>query len=198
MKTVSRKASIGGLSILAIMLMAAPLISATFAWTATPGTPFTCVASAWSSKCVSDPTFAVGTSVPDTAHIAFNDEGPYGSVVFAVASGTCGNVISVLSNVTIGIPSTPTIAYANVTTTFSTTALSAGNYVWLVHYTGNPDGYKRYPTTGNDCEPFKLTSLPPPTSVPEFPFGMALLMAMAIPALVLFKRKLSLSSLQAL
>jgi hypothetical protein len=206
MKTISRRASIGGLGILAIVLMAAPLITATFAWVATPGSPFTCVTSTgvWSPKCTADPSFAIGTKVYDTVHISFSTVGPYYSVVFAVANGTCTlpsgapGYGSAFKNTTVTIPTTPTISSINVTTSVITTKYDAGSYVWLVHYTGGSDGYARYPSKGNDCEPFTLTSLPPPTSVPEFPFGIALLMAMAVPALVLFKRKFSLSNLQAL
>lgn len=133
----------------------------------------------------------------DTAKLTLSSDGsPYGSVYFAVAAGTCADHGSTISNQTYAVTGTGT---TYPTESISTTAYSAGSYVWLVHYSGTGSkGYPRAPSSGQDCEPFTLTSLPPPTSVPEFPFGMALLMAMAIPALVLFKRKLSLSSLQSL
>ena len=80
-------------------------------------------------------------------------------------------------------------AYTSTLTLSSSTP--AGNYAWVVQY-APPSGTR----TGHDlprmqtCEPFTLTgTFPPPPGVPQFPFGMALLLALAIPALLLVRSK---------
>ena len=200
MKNTRRYASIAGLGILATILFASPLLAPTFAWSSSLST---CVGTSYSSECTVNPSYAIGTSVSDTAKLTLtSDGGPYGQVIFGVAAGTCRTVTgapgygSIITTLKYNVTGTGT-TYPSVSV--STTGYSAGSYVWLVYYTGTGSGgYPRAPSTGYDCEPFTLYSAPPPTGVPEFPFGMALLMAAAIPALVLIKRKFSLPSIQAL
>jgi hypothetical protein len=67
-----------------------------------------------------------------------------------------------------------------------TPTLASGTYYFYVHYSGTgTNGYPSYST----CEPFTGGSFSPPptTGVPQFPFGMAALMLLAIPALLLVK-----------
>jgi hypothetical protein len=196
MKTTRRYASIAGLGILATLLWASPLLTPAFAWHSGIST---CVAGTWSKDCTVNPSFAIGTSVSDTAQITLTSNGgPYGTVYFAVAAGICTDHNSPL--VSGPSPASITVTGSGVTTytsTLSTTGLSAGSYVWLVYYSGTgSNGYPRAPASGYDCEPFTLFAAPPPASVPQFPFGMALLMAIALPALLLLKKKSSVSSLQ--
>ena len=200
MKTVSRYTTIAGLGILATLLFASPLLLTTFAWTTTPGTPFTCVTSTntWSSTCATNPSFAIGTTVYDQAKLTLSNAGtPYGSVYFAVAKGTCADYGSTIINQTYAVTGTgTTYPYESI----STTAYGAGSYVWLVHFYAPPatggGQYPRYPTTGNDCEPFTLTAAYVPT--PQFPLGMAVVLAAALPAMLLIKRKFSTTSFQTL
>jgi len=193
MNTVRRYATFAGLGILATILIASPLLAPTFAWSSSLST---CVGTSYTSECAVNPSYAIGTTVSDTAKLYLtSDGGPYGSVYFAVAAGVCSDHGSAISNQTYAVTGTGT---TYPTESVSTTGYSAGSYVWLVHYSGTGSGgYPRAPSTGNDCEPFTLYKGTPPTGVPEFPFGMALLMAMAIPALVLFRRKFGLPSIQA-
>jgi len=193
MKTIRRYASIAGLGILATLLMASPFLTPTFAWTSSL---HTCVAGSWSANCTVNPSYAIGTTVSDTAKVTLTNDGPpYGTVYFAVAAGTCSQHGSPLT-------SGPSPASASVTgsgattytSTLSTIGFSAGSYVWLVYYGGTGSGgYPRAPTSGYDCEPFTLFAGPSP--VPEFPMGMALLMAILFPAMLLFKKKFGIPSL---
>jgi hypothetical protein len=69
------------------------------------------------------------------------------------------------------------------------TGLSTGSYYFYVVYSPGSSGYPSQHT----CEPFSGTTggsfPPPPSSVPQFPFGMALLLAVAIPGLLLVRSK---------
>jgi hypothetical protein len=72
------------------------------------------------------------------------------------------------------------------TSTLATTGLAAGSYVWIVSFSGisaDPDLHAL-----KTCEPFTLT-VGHGLGVPEFPSGLALLMALAIPALLLVRNK---------
>jgi len=71
--------------------------------------------------------------------------------------------------------------------TSSTVTGSAGNYFFYVSYSGSNQGYP----SASLCEPFSASGTfpPPPTGVPQFPLGMALLLALAIPGLLLIRSR---------
>ena len=79
-----------------------------------------------------------------------------------------------------------TVVYTSSQPSFSGTP---GNYFFYVVYSGSiSEGYP----PASACEPFQTTTHtfpPPPTGAPEFPAGMALLMALAIPALLLVRSR---------
>jgi len=194
MNTSRRYASVAGLGILATILFASPLLAPTFAWSSSLST---CVGTSYSTSCTVNPSYPIGSTVTDTAKLYLTSDGaPYGSVYFAVAAGVCSDYGTIISG------TSQTVSVTGTGTTYpqasiSTTGYSAGSYVWLVYYGGTGyGGYPRAPSSGYGCEPFTLVKAPPPPGVPEFPFGMALLLAAAIPALVLLKRKFSVPSFQ--
>lgn len=195
-----RYASVAGLGILAALLFASPLLAPAFAWTSTLNT---CVgsysSSTYPSECTVNPSYTVGTTVSDTAKLYLTSDGsPYGTLYFAVASGSCANPTVLDISITGASPTVTGSGDTYYTASISTTGLSAGTYYWLVYYSGTGSkGYPRAPSSGYDCEQFTLVSAPP-VSTPEFPFGMALLLAAAIPALVVLKRKFSLPSIPSL
>ena len=201
MQTNRRNMSIAGLGILAAIIFVSPLLAPTFAWTSSLST---CVGSTYSTSCAKNPSYAIGTTVSDTAQLVLTNDGtPAGTVYFAVASGICSDHGTGTTTGVTGASQTATTGSGGsgtTTTTYtaslSTTGLSAGSYVWLVYYSGTGSGgYPRAPTSGYDCEPFTLFAGSIPT--PQFPLGMAALLATALPAMLLIKRKFSISGLQA-
>ncbi len=132
-------------------------------------------------------------SVTDTATITLSDNGPnYGAMTFdvypaaatgcAAAAGTASlfhSVVSVVGHTDSGSDQT----YQTTSAAFSTTG-HVGNFVWIVSYGGGG-----YPSQGPTCEQMKLLTFPPPSTVPQFPLGMALLLAVAIPGLLLVRSK---------
>ena len=172
------------LSALGIMLLGA---APAFAWTSSLST------------VPSATTVVAGISVTDTATVTLSlDSGPYGSVVFAVYSGGCTTGTPTGSQVlghftglnTNTVTVTANGAHSYTSAAFSTTGLS-GSYVWAVKYLGTGSGgYPNAPSAGYfDCEAFTVT---PNVShgAPEFPMGLPLLMALALPAMLLLRRKL--------
>ena len=121
-----------------------------------------------------------------TFSYSFPDSKGYGLVTFEVFEGTCSSIGSAVSP-------QPTPALFNVTgtgkttyaSTLTTTGLSAGPYVWIVHYTDPTTDRYSYPSAST-CEPFTLNST---STVPEFPLGPVLMLALAFPALLLIRSK---------
>jgi hypothetical protein len=114
-----------------------------------------------------------------------------GKLCFEVLSGICSDHGSTLIT---GLNATSYTNFLGTGThtyvrhvSLSTTGLTAGNYIWVVTYAGLTGTDK--PPSRQVCEPFKLTAFPPPPSVPEFPLGSVLMMALAIPALLVFRGK---------
>jgi hypothetical protein len=154
---------------------------------------------AWTSSfSTTTPTTVIaGSTITDASVVSLsNDAGPYGSVVFAVYSGSCtsGNPtgVKVLGHFGGADTSTVTVtasgAHPYSSGPFSTTGLS-GSYVWVAYYTGTGSGgYPRAPTAGYHCEPFTVN--PPSHGVPEFPVGLPALLALALPLMILLRRKL--------
>jgi hypothetical protein len=151
----------------------------------------------------------VGTPIFDTAGLTLvpvSGATSAGTIYFYLYAGTCSSVT--------GSPlrsSTATVGSANGGATiqygsgsFPTTGLTAGPYVWLTKYSGGgtSPGWPAFPTSTTsgailfngiyyDCEPIKLTApTPPSVGVPEFSAGLPILMALALPALLLMRRQL--------
>ena len=127
-------------------------------------------------------------SVTDTASVTLSSSGaPSGvSITFNVYQGTCSDH-SGTPLLTSNRPITSDLGLQQVTSDpFSTAGHSPGSYVWIVTYNQGD-----YPLTDGSpnpaCEPMNLLTYHPPT-VPEFPFGLALLFAVAIPGLLLLRR----------
>jgi hypothetical protein len=182
--SLRRAAGLGVLSAFGLMLLGA---APAFAWTSAISTT------------PSATLVAAGTPVTDTATVTLtNDGAPFGYVVFAVYSGGCTNGAPTGAQVLGHFPGPSNTNNVAVTASgsnpytsasFSTTGLS-GAYVWVVYYTGTgSSGYPRAPATGYDCESFSV-SPPPAHGAPEFPAGLAVLMGIALPAMMLLKRRL--------
>jgi hypothetical protein len=162
---------------------------------------------AWTSALVTTPqpsaSVAVGTSISDSASLTLTHESatPSGTVIFYLYAGTCSSTFAsggslYSSTSTVGSSNNgATVSYSSGS--FSTTGKAAGSYVWLVRYSGG-GGWPASPSTGPtitgntsnhyDCEPITLT--PPTHGVPEFPVGLPLLLALALPAMILLRRRL--------
>jgi hypothetical protein len=151
-------------------------------------------------------TVGVGTPVTDAATVTLSaGTGPFGSVVFAVYSvpatgspcpgntptGTQVTGRFAGSAATSSVVVTASGAHVYTSGPFSTTGLPLGNYVWAVRYVGGTTGYPSSPSiTGYDCEPFTVVAHATTLRVPEFSAGLPILVAMALPALLLLRRRL--------
>ena len=127
-------------------------------------------------------------SITDTASVTLSSSGaPSGvSVTFNVYQGTCSDH-SGTSLLTSNRPITSDKGLQQVTSDpFTTSGRAAGGYVWVVMYNqGNYPLTDRSPNP--DCEQMVLLQTSHST-VPEFPFGMVLLFAIAVPGLLLVRR----------
>jgi len=160
------------------------------------------------------PGTVVSNTCADTTTSAATQEGtlcflvykaPVYSAPGILTTTACnGNVpVSGSTQITSGISPTSTpVPRSDDTTTYtsyafkSTLTLSAsttaGFYAWIVQY--NPSKFDS--KSGNSlydlqtCETFQLTgTYPPPPTAPQFPLGMALLFALAIPGLLLIRSR---------
>ncbi len=180
----NRKVTIATLGLLSLLVGVGGVVAPVFAWHIVT---FTTTASTTSA--------AIGTGIHDTANLQLSSNGgPYGTITFYVYKGTSCDVggTPVYTSTPVSVTSAATCSGgANYNSpTVSTTGWSAGNYVWVAHYSGT--GSSGYPSATATCEPFSLfQGPPPPPGVPQFPFGLAALMAIAIPALLLVKSKRS-------
>jgi hypothetical protein len=114
----------------------------------------------------------------------------FGHLCFDVWQGTCGTIntggfiipslIKHISSTGFNETAPGTNAYTNA---FESDGQAAGDYVWIVTF--EPSVFSSL-TVRQVCEPFKLTAAST-AGVPEFPLGVALLMAFAIPAILFAK-----------
>jgi len=165
----------------AALLMGIGAVAPVFAWSSSLNTCLgNYTSSTYPNPCpTTTPSYPAGSVVYDTAKVYLTSNGPsYGSVTFLVAQGTCGDHSTGSST---GVTGSSQSVTGSGTTYYNAhvTITAAGSYVWLVSYGGG--GYPSQST----CEPFTITVSPP--TVPQFPLGMALLMALAIPALFLVR-----------
>jgi len=172
---------------IAAIALAVAGVAPVFAWTITPGSPFTCVGTAWSTTCATNPSYAIGTTVYDTVKAQLSNDGGSGTITWKVYAltgvGACTTTGSALFTTTASIAGDGSYHTIPTPTGFSTTGHSAGSYAWTVTVTYSDA------TPKSACEPFTLFTAPPPPTVPQFPLGMALLLALAIPALLLIRSK---------
>jgi len=157
------------------------------------------------APCTSSQLSNINTQIQDHATLLLSDNGaPYGTVSFYVYSGGSTTYFNNVDTHVCTIKTGATLVWtdsanpqsvgsASQTTpgqsfTSSTVTGSAGTYFFYVSYSGTGSG--GYPA-GSLCEPFTaLNSFPPPpTGVPQFPLGMALLLALAIPGLLLIRSR---------
>jgi len=151
---------------------------------------------------------AVGTPISDTASLSLGlvtGATSAGTINFYLYAGKCTSITggSLFSSIaTVGSGNNgATVAYSSGS--FLTSGLAAGGYVWLVRYSGGgtSPGWPAYPASntpgavsfnGNyyDCEPITLAPRSPGVGVPEFSAGLPILMALALPALILLRRLL--------
>jgi hypothetical protein len=188
MNRSGRKATLATLGLLSLLVGVGGVVAPVFAWHIVS---FTTTSSTTSA--------AIGTGIYDTAYLQIsNNGGPYGSITYHVYQGSCnsqgnptGSLVYTSPAVSVtAAASTGTSPVAYTSATVSTTTWSAGSYVWVVNYSGT--GSSGYPAAKAACEPFSLfQGPPPPPGVPQFPLGLAALMAIAVPALLLVKSKRS-------
>ncbi len=174
-----KNVTLATLGVISVLIGVSGIVAPAFAWSVQT---FTTTASTTSA--------AIGTGVYDTATLQLtSDGGPYGTITFYVYSGTCtsGNPTGTLEYTSPAVTVTTSLKTTYQSATFSTTGLTAGNYVWVAKYSGTGSG--GYPAAKAACEPFSLFSGQPPPRVPEFPFGLAILMALAVPAMLIAKSK---------
>ena len=153
------------------------------------------------------------SSITDSAPIRLPADGPgtaaatacgtgatlYGCIIFKVykvLTGTACGTSTLSSSVFTSIVHVTGATNTKVTyTSAAFTPTVAGTYVWMDTYsgTGNPVGSgNNYPSASFACEAFTVTGS---HGVPEFPIGLPLLMAFALPALMLLRRRLPQASL---
>ena len=190
----------------AAVLLGLSAVSPAFAWTSGLTTTVLCLNTGTGTWAPCPSTIPAGTSIKDSATLTGTVEpncGPH------APSGNCGTIsfrIVTGAVPTSGCPSSvPTGATAEgtatVPTSFATTghagpfyssspSLGAGTYYFYVVYSGT--GLGGYPAV-HKCEPFTGGSFPPPPppGVPQFPLGLAALLAAAVPALLLLRSKRS-------
>jgi hypothetical protein len=147
----------------------------------------------------------VGASISDTASLTLgfvNGATPSGTINFFLYAGTCTGVgAGPLYSKSLAVSSLnngATLQYDSGS--FSTTGQVAGQYVWLSKYSGSTTtpGWPADPRNAAsgavlvggiyyDCEP--ITLAPTSRGVPEFSMGLPILMALALPALILLKAR---------
>ena len=184
--------------IAAAAILGLSVVAPTFAWNATLNTTIYCMApgSTWVA-CSSVTSIPAGTMIKDKATLTLTaDGGPYGTIRFYLYSGTYNTAHTCAQNVASATlfwtdPSNPYSVTGTGTTTYYSTAPSSipsGSYFFYVTYSGT--GVGGYPAKST-CEPFSTLGFPPPNPVPQFPLGMGLLLAAAIPGLLLVRSRFS-------
>jgi hypothetical protein len=184
MKSSQRNASLAILGVLSVFVFVAPAVSTVFAWNTcglvlSPGTQST--------------TVPAGTTATLTYLLTYSDSSAYKSTFDLSASVTPGSPSGTWTIVSITppnpVPSTASDSISQIITVKVTAPSTPGSTTTLsVKAANNQDG-------SADCTARTTLTAgafpPPPNGVPQFPFGIALLMALAIPALLVVKSKYS-------
>ena len=151
-------------------------------------------------------SFAIGTTIIDTANLQLSAQTVpstyvYGTITFSVYKGTCnpatglgtGTLVTSLAAVTVTSASNGA-SHPYPSPGWSSTGQSANSYYFVAVYSGSSSQsiggvlYGGYPGATAGCEPFTLFK-GPPFGAPEFPLGPLLVIALALPALLLIRSK---------
>jgi hypothetical protein len=181
MKSSHRNAALAMLSVLSVFIFIAPSVSTAFAWA-----PCTLAL----SPSVQTTTIPAGTTTTITFLLKYSDTSAYASTFDLTASVTPGSPSGTWTIVSVTppnpVPSTKSDMISQIITVKVTAPGVPGSTTTLtLKAVNNYD-------SGSKCSastPLTAGAFPPPPSVPQFPFGIALLMALAIPALLLVKSK---------
>jgi len=134
-------------------------------------------------------TVSPGTPVTDTATVTSNGGTPTGTVQFYFCGPTGSATPCTISpGNAVG---SPVALSGGSATSASESPVVPGFYCWSANYvatSGSGFGTSQSTSTTNEC--FQVFNGPPPPQVPEFPVGMLPLLLLAIPIMVLLKRKL--------
>lgn len=180
MKSSQRNVSLAILGVLSVFVFVAPSVSTVLAWnpcglTLTPTTQPT--------------TIPAGTTVSLTYLLTYT-ETPSFAASFTLSAASSNGAWTVVSVLPSPVPSSGTSDSISQTITVKVTApASPGSTTTLTvkaanNQDGHADCYARTPLTAGAFPP-------PPNGVPQFPLGIALLLALALPALLLVKSKYS-------
>jgi len=184
MKSNQRNASLVMLGVLSVFVFAVPAVSTVFA---TAVSPNACVLALTPSN--QSTSIPAGTTTTLTFLLTYSDTPTYATSFTLSASSSNGawTVVSVLPS---PVPGSGTSDSISQTITVTVTAPATSGSTTLIriaavntHDTSTAVGCRGYAS---------LTSTafqPPPNGVPQFPFGIALLMALAIPVLLVVKSK---------
>ena len=195
--SLKRAAGLGALSAIGMMLLGA---APAFAWHVVlpPG----CSSSSQVQPCFTT-SASITPTVHDSATIQISNNGPtagytcpdssscpFGYITFkvytVVVGQSCrdgsGNPTGTLK-FTSFTPVTASAQAGPTTYQSASVALAPGSYNWVATYSGTGSG--GYPSAMAACEPFTIVT----NGVPEFPSGMALLLAIALPAMLLLRGK---------
>jgi len=200
----------------AALVLGLAAVAPAFAWhVANFRTTILCDNDGTWAACTSSQLLGINTPIKDEAILLLSDNGkPYGNMSFYVYQGTSKNYT--LTNnpdyyqftctLKTGKSTAPKLVWtdpANVQDVGKASQTSpgqiinssepsftqTGSFFFYVVYSGS--GSNGYPPAST-CEPFIAPNgtFPPPTfGTPQFPFGMALLLAVAIPGLLLVRSK---------
>lgn len=197
-KRTTKLAILGATALVLGLFAVAPA----FAWSQNQGTTIQCYAGGVWSTCASQ-TAPASSSIRDDYKLGLDGYTCYapncGTISFYVVSGaapgTCPSSVpagaTAEGSATVpssAVPTSPTAGtwyYSNYYSLSPT--LASGSYYWLVYYNAGSSGY----ASQTSCtEAFTGSGyFPPPTGVPLFPLGMALVLALAIPGLLLIRSK---------
>jgi len=184
MKSRRQNKALLSLTALAGILVLTAMATPTFAWHVVSLS--TCVGTSWSPDCAGNPSYTIGSQVSDTANVTVSHNGGSGYITFAVYKAAVGATCAPSGTAlyTSGPTPFPGDGKSHIVTSgaFDTTGQSAGGYVWTTYVTYAD----AKPWSG--CEPFTLTQS---TGVPQFPLGSLLVIALALPGLLLVRTKLT-------
>jgi hypothetical protein len=186
MKSNQRNASLLMLGVLSVFVFIAPSVTTAFAWNAC-GLKL--------SPSVQTTTIPAGTTTTITFLLTYTDSSAYKTTFDLTASVTPGSPSGTWTIVSVTppnpVPSVASDSISQIITVKVTAPATPGSSTTLtLKAVDNKDD-----STGASCKASTTLTAgafpPPPNGVPQFPFGIALLMALAIPALLVVKSKYS-------
>jgi hypothetical protein len=186
MKSGQRKAALIMLGVLSTFIFVTPAIGSVFAWNACTLTL---------SPTTQSTTIPAGTTTTLTYKLTYSDSSAYATTFDLSGTVTPGSPSGTWTLVSITpptpVPSTKSDSISVIITVTITAPSVPGSTTTLtLHAT---DNYDSSPSAACSAQT-KLTAgafPPPPTGVPEFPFGFALLMAVTIPVMLVLRSRAS-------